>query len=173
MCHYISGFTKAHPLLWATGPTTSGKTVLFRLFCYLIYGEARIAKMTKAAIISESVLDPLIVLDNYESKELKHIQDLLLVAATGSQHVKRRMGTDSAVVREEVNSLIGLTSIDSIYTEELINRTLIVELDAKYMRDSFYESQIESDILKNRDVIISSILRIIADHVLVSVEEGI
>ncbi len=171
ICWIISGFmldfTKSHALLKFAGATASGKTTAARLLSLLMFGDENVGETSAAAAFAEASQNPLLVIDNLESGDMnKAILKFLLMAATGGQKMKRTSGTESGTTKENPKALVVITAIEPFTKAELINRTWEIEFNKRFHSDDFIEDEVTREIIKKRDLILSSILKLISTEIL-------
>ncbi len=164
---FMLDFVKAQPLMKFAGGSSSGKSTCGGRVSLLLYGEDLVGDPSAAAAYSEASRNPLVIIDNLESGDFNNaILKFLLLAATGGQKTKRTSGTESGVTKEKPKALILITAIEPFLKAELINRTIEIEFSTKYQMDGFSEDDITGKILKSRDLILSSILKLVSSQIL-------
>lgn len=172
LCWFISGFLQDfvpyQALMKFAGTSGSGKSTAAKLLTTLMYGNEQLGELTGAAAYSLAAQNPLLVIDNLESKDItRTIQKFLLLAATRGQKEKRTSGTETETTEESPRALICVTAIEPFTLPELINRTYDLSFDyKKYGDESFYETQVLSNIKKKRDLILSALLKFIQKEIL-------
>lgn len=158
----LMDFAGTKPMLRFEGPKESGKSTASKLISTLVYGDPQQKRSTTAANYADGAVNPLVLLDNIETKNATdHLIDFLLTAVTGIGNEKRRRGTDSETVIEFAKCLINTSGIEPLGGEfsELISRTLIVEFDIHNSRqDYFLEAEVLDRIRSSRDFILSALL---------------
>jgi DNA primase len=177
ICWFISCFLSdfsphVSPLLKAEGETASGKTTAARLLEYFLYGEEHLGEISVAGAYADASQNPLLVIDNLENQDIKNemMKFLLLVATRGSK-VKRKGGTESDVTQETPKALVMVTAIEPFIKSELINRTFAVQFSKHFHNPSFIDDEVTRQLLKNRDVMLSGILKLIQKDILPNLDE--
>jgi len=158
----LMDFAGTKPMLRFEGPKESGKSTASKLISTLLYGDPQQKRSTTAANYADGAVNPLVLLDNIETKNATdHLIDFMLTAVTGIGNEKRKRGTDSETVIEFAKCLINTSGIEPLGGEfsELISRTLIVEFDIHNSRqDYFLEAEVLDRIRSSRDLILSALL---------------
>jgi len=168
---FLLGFVRAQALLKFSGGSNSGKSTCAGRLSLLLYGEDIVGNPSAAAAFAEASQNPMIIIDNLESQDVNNqILKFLLLAATGGQKLKRTSGTESGVTKEKPKALVLVTAIEPFLKPELINRTFDVEFSTKFWNEGFVEDEVMGDILKNRDKILSSIIKLISNNILPSLQ---
>lgn len=170
-CLFISMFLKdlsaIKPIIKFSGSTAAGKSTAAKMFTTLLYGREALSESTAAALYSTGSKDPLMVLDNLEADNITNEKkQFLLTNSTGITRSKRDMKTASGVVNEIAEAVVIVTAIEPFDKAELINRTLDFKFSEKFKKVGFLEKTIMNDILVNRDLILSTIFRLIAYFIL-------
>ncbi len=169
---FLLDFCPYMALMKFSGATASGKTTAAKLVSVLIYGTEELGDPTGAAAYADAAQNPLLVIDNLESGDMtKQIEKFLLLSATKGGKVKRIQGKDSGTIREKPRALVLITAIEPFTKAEHINRTYDIEFSLKYKKDDFIEDEVIRELVKKRDLIISSILKFIARDVLPELEK--
>jgi len=155
------------------GYASSGKSTAAKLLTALLYKSEDLSDNSAAAAFSSAAKNPMVVIDNLESKDLNRgLQKFLLLAATRGQKEKRKGGSDTDTVEESPRALICITAIEPFTLSELISRTFVIPFDRRqHGIDSFHESEVVEQIKKKRDLILSALLRFIQKEVLTSLEQ--
>jgi DNA primase len=119
--------------------------------------------------------NPLIVLDNIEVRQMtEELTTFMLTSITGISKEKRKGGTDSETISERTKCLLNTTCIEPLCGElsEILSRSFIINFDlANQANDCFLESEVIAAIQKNRDLIISAIMKR-TRHVLALIRDG-
>jgi DNA primase len=119
--------------------------------------------------------NPLIVLDNIEVRQMtEELTTFMLTSITGISKEKRKGGTDSETISERTKCLLNTTGIEPLCGElsEILSRSFIINFDlANQANDCFLESEVIAAIQKNRDLIISAIMKR-TRHVLALIRDG-
>ena len=174
-CFLLIDFTGTRPMTRFEGPAGSGKTTASKLISALLYGEPQHKKATDAANYTDGSQNPLIVLDNIEVKQMtEDLTAFMLTSITGIAKEKRKGGTDTETVIERTKCLLNTTGIEPLCGElsEILSRSFVINFDlANQASDCFLESEVISAIQKNRDLIISALMKR-TRHVLAMIREG-
>lgn len=166
-------YVKARGITKFSGTKGCGKTSAASMLSALIYGEDCVTTGSAASDFSEAAISPLTISDNLESDAVKGgKRDFLLTAATGITRQKRKAGSDSDNVYERSCTQLLVTSIEPFSEPELIERTNEILFDKKFHNPDFRESiAVESDLRESRDLIWSTIFKIIAHDILPGIDE--
>jgi hypothetical protein len=172
LAYPLIGFFRTIPHMRFEGNSGSGKSRGMELLSYLIYGDTALKCATTASNYTDCALNPLILLDNIESRNLNTgLEDFIITAVTGIEKQKRKIGTDKENVVERVKTLINSSGIESLNKNEMINRTLIIEFDKSKYGSKFWNELVYGKIQKNRNLILSGIFMMIS-HVLERLTSG-
>ncbi len=164
---FMLDFAPYMGLMKFSGPTSSGKTTAARLLSLLIYGDGHLGDPSAAAAFALASQNPLLIIDNLESDEItKSILKFFLLSATKGGKEKRTSGTESDTTQEQPKALVLITAIEPFIKAELINRTYDIEFSFRHKADDFIEDEIIRAVVKKRDLILSSIIKIIHKEVL-------
>lgn len=99
-CFLLIDFAGTRPMARFEGPSGSGKTTASKLLSTLIYGKPQQKLSTNAANYTDGSRNPLIVLDNVESRHMTDdLSTFILTSTTGITKEKRKGGTDTPEVR--------------------------------------------------------------------------
>ena len=172
MSAFLLDFAPYMALMKFSGSTASGKTTAAKLLSLLLYGNEHLGDPSTAAMYAVSSQNPLLIVDNLESDDItKSGLKFLLLSATKGQKEKRTQGTESGTMEEAPKALVLITAIEPFAKAELINRTYDVEFSSRYKSDDFIEDEVIRQIVKRRDVILSSIIRLIQRDVLTNLSK--
>ncbi len=167
MTAFLLDFAPYMALMKFSGPTNSGKTTAARLLSLLIYGNEHLGDPSTAAMYAVSSQNPLLIVDNLESDDItKSGLKFLLLSATKGGKEKRTQGTETGTTEEVPKALVLITAIEPFTKAELINRTYDVEFSTKFKGDDFIEDEVIREIIKKRDLILSSMIRFIQRDIL-------
>lgn len=157
-----------------SGSAGGGKSTAAELISAFLYGKESLEDPSGAAAYSMAAQNPLLVIDNMESKDLtRTMQKFLLLAATRGGKAKRAMGSDSATVKERPRALIFITAIEPFTLPELISRVYDIWFDRrKWPNPRFHKSQVFRDLKRKRDVILSSFIKFIQQDILPEIERS-
>ena len=171
---FLLDFMPYQAIMKFSGGSASGKSTAAKLLSKLIYNKEELVNVSSAAAYSLSSQNPMVILDNLEESDRgKALKMFLLLCATGGAKEKRAGGTDSETIQEKPKSLVLITAIEPLEEPELINRTVDIEFSKKWKRQDFVESSVLRAISKQRDSILSDILKLIQADILPNLEEGI
>lgn len=169
---FLMDFAPSMALMKFSGASSSGKTTAAKLITLLLYGTEQILDTTGAAAFSVASQNPLLVIDNLEQENItKQIGQFLLLTTNKGSKEKRKSGTETETTQETPKSLVCITAIEPFTRAEHINRTYDIDFSHKYHSDDFIEDEVNASILKNRDLILSSILKLISKDVLPNLKE--
>jgi DNA primase catalytic core len=166
-------YVKARGITKFSGTKGCGKTSAASMLSALIYGEDCVTTGSSASDFSEAAISPLTISDNLESDAVKGgKRDFLLTAATGITRQKRKAGSDSDNVYERACTQLVVTSIEPFTEPELIERTNEILFDKRFHNPDFRESiAVESDLKEARDLIWSTVFKIVANDILPKIDE--
>lgn len=157
-----------------SGSAGGGKSTAAELISAFLYGKESLEDPSGAAAYSMAAQNPLLVIDNMESKDLtRTMQKFLLLAATRGGKAKRAMGSDSATIKERPRALIFITAIEPFTLPELISRVYDIWFDRrKWPNPKFHKSQVFRDLKRKRDVVLSSFIKFIQQDILPDIERS-
>lgn len=169
---FLLDFAPYMALMKFSGATSSGKTSAARLLSLLIYGNEHLGDPSAAAAYAVASQNPLLIIDNLESDDFtKSILKFLLLSATKGGKEKRTAGTETETTQEQPKALVLITAIEPFTKAELINRTYDIEFSSQHKTDGFVEDEVIRSLIKNRNLIISAVLKFIQKDVLPNLEE--
>ncbi len=172
MTAFLLDFAPYMALMKFSGPTSSGKTTAAKLLSLLIYGNEHLGDPSTAAMYAVSSQNPLLIVDNLESEDItKSGLKFLLLSATKGGKEKRTAGTETDTTEEMPKALVLITAIEPFTKAELINRTYDVEYGDKWKGEDFIEDEVIRQIVKKRDLIMSSIIRFIQKEILPNLDK--
>jgi DNA primase len=171
LCWFISAFlvdfVNCMAIMKFSGSTASGKTTAARMLSILVFGNEHLGDPSTAAAYAVASQNPMLIIDNLESDDItKSMLKFLLLSATGGQKEKRIQGSDTDTMEEKPRGLVLVTAIEPFPKSELINRAYEVEFLSKNKSDDFIEDEAIRALVKNRDLILSSILKLIQREIL-------
>ncbi len=171
LCWFLScfliDFSPYSALMKFSGSSQSGKTTAAKLLSLLIYGDPHLSDPTASAAYTLSSQNPLLIIDDLENEDMtKTLSRFLRLSATRGSKEKRAGGTDTETVEESPRALVLITAIEPFTRSTEINRTYDIEFSSRYKRDEFIEDEVITEILRKRDIILSSIIKLIAYQVL-------
>lgn len=156
-------YFKTIPHLRVEGSSESGKSRSMDVISYLIYGKQVLKKATDASNYTDGALNPLIQLDNVETRNLTtNLEDFIITAVTGIEKEKRKQGTDKENVIEKVKTLINSSGIEGFNKNEMINRTLVINFDRFKYGNPEWNELIYVEIAKTRNLMMSVIFQMIS-----------
>lgn len=172
LCWMISSFMfdsiSDIALMKFSGISGAGKTTAARLLSSLLLGTDQLNTETIAAasyIINKQI--PLLVFDNLEVTNLtKNILKFLLLNVTKYGKGDRAEDTDAGSIHEQSKTLMLITTIGPFTKAELICRTYDIEFSPKHKKDGFIEDEAIRALIKKRDIILSSILKLAQKEIL-------
>jgi len=176
LCWFISAFlldfSPYMALMKFSGAYESGKSTPSKFFSLIMYGEEHLSDISTAGAYSSSAANPLLILDDLESEDItKSLSKFLRLAATKGEKEKRAYGSDRNTIEEKPKGLICLTSIDPLLQTAVISRTFDIEFSYKFLKEGFVEDEIKREIVQKRDLIVSSILKLISKEILPNMKE--
>ena len=162
-CFLLLEFAGTRPAMRFEGSSGSGKTAASKLISAFVYGEAQHKKATIAANYADGSRNPLIVLDNIETKQMTDdLQAFMLTCVTGIANEKRKGGTDSETVTERVTCLLNTNGVEPLGGEfsEVLSRSFIIPfaLDDR-ASNCFLESKVLAGVRAHRDLMLSVLLK--------------
>jgi hypothetical protein len=154
-------------ILFCQGAPGSGKSEGAKLASTLLWGQERLIAPTLAALRVDAAKQPMVVLDNTETRDIdvKTLQFLLL-SATGATHKKRIEGTVDGVHDQPMTAFILLTAIEPPSVDELIQRTLTVQFGHHFHRPAYEAVRELTMLARSRNPLWSGLLRLYADELL-------
>jgi len=173
LCWTISAFLIQYQsdrgLMHITGGTGLGKTKVCERISVLLYGESYVGRGTTPASTRMALNNPMVYENNLENRDLtKDKVEFLLFLADGTHKPKAKTGSDTEIWFQKLNSLgmsNGIEAFPGKYAE-LINRTWPLILDRAYRKNGYMHDATLGDIRKNRDLMLSTIFRMITHKVL-------
>jgi len=173
ICLFISMFLMNYQsdraLLQIIASSKIGKSKVAERISQLIYGESYVGRGTDPAATRVAIKNPIIFEDNLENKNLTREKiDFLLLLANSAHKPKAKKGSEDEVLYQKLNSMGIITSIEGFPGKhpELINRTIPLILEAQYRQHGYMHDEVMREILKKRNLILSSILKAIGGKVL-------
>ena len=165
-------YVKARGITKFSGTKGCGKTSAASMISAIVYGQDCVTTGSAASDFSEAAVSPLTISDNLESDAVRGgKRDFLLTAATGITRQKRKAGSDSENVYERSCTQLLVTSIEPFVEPELIERTNEIIFDKQYHNQDFKESVVvETDLQVARDLIWSTVFKIVANDILPDLE---
>ena len=161
--YLLLDYIHSKPILRFEGCQGSGKSSASDFISYLVYGKDWKKRPTAASNYTDATQNPIMIIDNIETKDLNQpFSDFLLTATTGIVKEKRKMGTDSEVVTERANCLININGIEPLSgpsAPEILTRTFICNFDGSYFKKGFIKEETLEQIKKYRDFILSGIIK--------------
>jgi DNA primase len=154
-------FVGTRPMVRLEGVPGSGKTWAAKMLTTIVYGADAQKKATDAANWVDAARNPVLALDNVETKNTTDgLVDFLLTAITGIVREKRASNTDSGVVVERPNCLILSTGVEPLAAEleEVMSRSFVVEFDPRLQGEILLERRTLAAIADRRDWILSAIM---------------
>lgn len=151
-------FAGTRPMTRFEGPAGSGKTTASKLISALIYGRPEHKKATDAANYSDGSQNPLIVLDNIETKQMtEELTTFMLTSITGIAREKRKAGTDTEVISERTRCLLNTTGIEPLMGElaEIQSRSFVINFSKSEQDNTFIESEAITEVQRHRNTILS------------------
>ncbi|MCP4680077.1 MAG: DNA primase [Deltaproteobacteria bacterium] len=174
-CIPLYDFTGTRPMTRFEGPSQSGKSTAAKLITTLLYGEQQQKTSTIAANYTDGAQNPLVSLDNIETVQMTpDLLSFMLTSITGIAKEKRKSGTDTENVSEITKCFINTTGIEPLGSEysEILTRSLIIRFDEHWKsEDAFIEAQVLAAIKKQRDLILSVMMKRIS-QVLAMIRDG-
>jgi hypothetical protein len=167
---FFREYVRSRPLLRLLARTAWGKSTASKLTSLLLYGDEFLSHSasTIAASYEMSKTHPLLIFDNIETRNMTPtFEDFMLTTATGGLKAKRQRNTDMGIVVDSTNCLLLSNGIEPFSKRELISRTVELSLDLQeYGKDPFHEVKEFKQLLSSRDVILSTIIKVMRAHVL-------
>jgi DNA primase len=156
-------------LMHIIGSSGLGKSKVAERVSYLIYGESYVGKGTGAAETRVATSNPILFMDNLENRNLTlGVLDLLLFIANSQHKPKAKSGSDTEVLYQKLKTMCLSDGIEPFPGRhpELISRTFPLILDARFKMHGYMHDETVRQILKSRNLMLSSILRMIGHDVL-------
>jgi DNA primase len=169
---FLPDFTAYQIIMKFAGASASGKSSGAEFLSALLFGKPQVGDASAAAAFSEAATSPLLVIDNLESDDIgKSMLKFLLLAATKGSKKKRSGGSDSGTVTESPKALVLVTAIEPFIKPELINRTVELEFKKDFRQDGFVKDECFRALEKDRDMILSSIIKFVSEKILPNLSE--
>jgi DNA primase len=160
-------FVSTRPATRFEGGAASGKTTGAKLITTLLYGSQHQKRSTNAANYADGARNPLLSLDNIESKQMTDdFNQFLLTSVTGISNEKRKINSDSGTVSENTKCLVNTTGIEALSGEltEVQSRTFTIQFDKKYRVEGGYiEVDIIAQLKERRDDFLSMLMLMTSD----------
>ena len=156
-------------LLQIIGSSGMGKSKVAERQSQLVFGENFLGSSTGAADVRVATQNPLSFSDNIENCDLnKGKVAFFLLLATSTMKPKAASGSDTEVVYQKLNAMGIITSIEPFpgRLSELINRTFPLILNSRYKVKGYMHDEVMRAILKDRDMMLSAIFKLIGKKVL-------
>lgn len=164
---FLIDFTPYTAVFKFSGAKGSGKTTAARAISYLLYGLDNVEEQTTAAAYSTAAENPLVIMDNLEvADRSKSKSQFILHSASRVSKRKRTAGSESGTTKEKPKSLILVTAIEPFTRGEEIDRIYDIDFSKAFKSDDFIEDENIGAIKKNRNLILSSLLKFIQKDVL-------
>lgn len=162
-CFLLMDFAGTRPMTRFEGPTGSGKTTASKLISTVLYGQQEQKTSTDAANYVDGSRNPLILLDNIETKQMTdELAKFMLTSITGIAKEKRKAGTDSETVIESTKCLLNTSGIEPLGGDlsEVLSRCFTIRFDLEAEgRDYFLEAKVLAQIPKHRDLLLSALMK--------------
>ncbi len=151
-CVALVADQQTKPPLVLTGPVGSGKTKTAVAVFELLGIFPRVTKLLEDGedgFWTSMDLGGLFCMDNADTK-YKWLADALAAASTGGKHEKRKLYTDSAVVRQEAKSALIVTSANPSFGSDagLADRVLVENMER---REDTEDTSLSREVAENRD----------------------
>jgi hypothetical protein len=162
-CFLLMDFAGTKPMARFEGHHASGKSTASKLISTLIYGAPQQKRSTIAANYTDGAVNPIVLLDNIETKNATDdLIDFLLTAVTGIGNEKRKIGTDNENVIEFTKCLINTSGIEPLAgaMSEVVSRTLLFNFNlSNSAQDFFLDVDAIETLRRDRDVILSTVFK--------------
>ncbi len=171
---FVMNYQTDRGLLQIIGSSQTGKSKVAERMSQLIFGESFVGKGTGAAETRVAVSNPMVILDNVENRNLvQGTVDFLLFIANSANKPKAKSGSDTDVLFQKLNTMAVITSIEPFpgRLPELLNRTFALMLEGVYRQHGYMHDECMRQITKQRNLILSSVFKMIAKDVLPRLEE--
>ncbi len=170
---FLLDYQKNKALLCINGPSGVGKSTAGANITLLVCGQNLVGRGTGASATRIGTNSPYSLFDNLENRNLKEgVIDHLLLLANSSLKPKAKAGSDTEVMMQRLQSLCLITAIEPIpgSFHELVNRTVVLTVAKQHWSADFLDGEVEREILKHRDMILSSVFKMIAVDVLPNID---
>mgnify|MGYP001574838179 CR=1 FL=1 len=160
-------------LLQVIGTSGLGKSKVAERISQLVYGENFVGRGTGASDVRIATHNPINFIDNLENRDLNQGRlDFLLLLANSATKPKAKTGSDTAVVYQRLKSMGVVTSIEPFPGKypELLNRTFPLQLDTKHRIHGYMHDEVMREILRKRNLMLSTIFNMIGKRVLPALE---
>lgn len=168
---FTAGLLPERGLLHLLGNSSCGKSKTAERLHQLINGCNSLPAMSMAFAEKWAMRYPLVVLDNLENRNLerKTVNSLLLMSHGAYCH---RMHGDSPILKkfEAMTLITGIEAFPS-RLPELANRAIPLMLSPCYKQEGYRHDENMHDVARKRNVLLSSIFRMISLEVLPGLED--
>ncbi|GAB63084.1 MAG: hypothetical protein DWB56_06815 [Candidatus Jettenia sp.] len=178
MCWIISVFIMNYQgdrgLVQILGDSSLGKSKIGERTSQLIYGENYSGRGTDAADDRTAAQNPVVFQDNLENRNLTQKKvDFLLLLANSANKPKAKTGSDTENIYQKLNSMGMISSIEAFPGKlpELVNRTFSIILEDRFKISGYTHDEVMRSISKQRNFILSAILKMISKSVLPRLSE--
>lgn len=161
LCFPLIEFSGTRPAVRFEGDPASGKSFASKVLTTLLFGRETQKRSTTAANWVDSMANPLVAIDNVESRdETPDAISFYLTATTGVTREKRAGGTSDIAV-EKPNCLLLTTGVEPLGGDltEMTSRTLTVQFEASRQREGMLEREVLAEVREHRSLILSAVLR--------------
>ncbi|HEY3294023.1 MAG TPA: hypothetical protein VGL38_01140 [bacterium] len=163
LAYPLMGFTSSRPHLRCEGSSGRGKTRAMDIMSTFLYGDSKIKTATEAANYTDASQNPLVLIDNIETKNLTPaLVQFILTAVSGIERERRAPGAARSMIVEELHCLLNTSGIENLDRIELLNRTFHIEFDSKKFGMPLWSDTYYHVIRINRSTMMSAHIQIIA-----------
>ncbi len=171
---FLQGYSSIRPGIHLRGPAGSGKSTLMKILYWLIYGdnEEKLPTYTTAGLWRTATVEPLLFFDNENVTDVSEgLRTFFDMAATGGRRViGSTSGGGTSTHEQQAHSFVMISGLDNFLQADVRTRYYEIETDFKY-QDDFYGLKDKKLILNNREIILTSILKLISEKVLPDIHE--
>lgn len=171
---FMAGYQSDRGLFQVIGSSKLGKSKVLERSSNLIFGKNLVGSGTVPANKRLAITNPLVFEDNLEECNLKE-QKVLFLLHLANCHTSpmAKKGSDTEVVFQQFAAIGMISSIESFpgSKPELVNRTFALILDEVYKLTGYNHDEVMRQILKSRNLILSSIFHLIGHDILPRLSE--
>lgn len=176
LCWMVSGFlldfVPYMMLLKFSGNSESGKSTAAKFLSMVFYGKIHLSDITGPGAYRAAANNPLLVLEDLEKEDIgKTLKKFLRLSATRGEKEHSKDSSSSDTVELQPKALILSNAITDFEDQAIINRTWDIRFAEEYWKEDFIEMETLASIARNRNLILSSILKFICADILPNLEK--
>lgn len=176
LCWLISGFlldfVPYMMLLKFSGSAESGKSTAAKFLSMIFYGRLHLSDITAAGAYRAASNAPLLILEDLEKEDIgKTLKKFFRLSATRGEKSHSKDGGTAETIELQPKSLILTNAITDFEDPAIISRTWDILFSKEFWREDFIEMETLAAIERNRDVIMSAIMKFICADILPNLEK--